>query len=228
MFGACSHIPGDMETHTDQNRRAPLPKTTAMADGTCTRGGPFVLAFGDSLTAGYGLASSQSFAAQLEASLRRRWHTANVQNAGVSGDTSESALRRLPRLLSTLGRKPDLTIVELGANDFLRGIPLERTRANLDAILVELRRCGLPVLLAAMEAPRALGAFAERCDAVYADLARKHGAALAPFFPPGVLGMPSLTLHDRIHPNAAAIALVVRAMEPAIISALATAEGLAA
>jgi acyl-CoA thioesterase-1 len=182
--------------------------------------GPYVLAFGDSLTAGYGLARDESFPAQLEAALRARWPTARVQNAGVSGDTSTSGLARLPRVLSGLTRKPDLAIVELGANDLLRGMSPERTRLNLDAILAEFARCGISVLLAAMEAPRFLGTFAGRCDAVFTGLAAKHGVPVAPFFPAGVLGNRALTLADRLHPNARAIAMVTQGILPAVVRAL--------
>lgn len=181
---------------------------------------PFVLAFGDSLTAGYGLAQSEAFPAQLEAALRAEWPAARVRNAGVSGDTSGDALTRLPRLLSSLRERPDLAIVEFGGNDLLRGISPDRTRANLDAILAEFARCAIPVLLASLDAPRFLGPFAERCDAVYAGLAVRHGIGVVPFFPAGVLGNPALTLRDGVHPNARAIGLVTRAILPAVQAAL--------
>jgi acyl-CoA thioesterase-1 len=181
---------------------------------------PLVLAFGDSLTEGYGFAPSQSFASQIERLLRQRHPDAQVVNAGISGDTTASALARLPRLLSSLRQIPDLVIVELGANDLLRGIPLERTRANLDTILTELKRCNLPILLAQMEAPPFLGMFGQACTAVYADLATRHGVALAPFLPEGVLGNPALTLRDRVHPNAKGTALIASRFLPAVIAAL--------
>ena len=95
-----------------------------------------------------------------------------------------SALARLPRLLSSLTAKPDLAIVELGANDVLRGMPLVATRANLHAILSELAPCGIPALIASIPAPRLLGAFATACDAVYADLAAKHRLPSTPFIRP--------------------------------------------
>ena len=181
---------------------------------------PYVLAIGDSLTAGYGLTAAHAFPAQLQCLLRERHRHAVVQNAGVSGDTSGMALARLPRLLSSLRRLPGLAIVELGANDLLRAVQPQQTRANLDAILGELERCGIPVLIAAMEAPRFLGRFAAACDAIYTDLAAKHGVPVRPFFPPGVLGNPALTLPDRLHPNARAIALIAEHLAPAVLSAL--------
>ncbi|RVT90357.1 arylesterase [Sphingomonas crocodyli] len=181
---------------------------------------PFILAFGDSLTEGYGLAPDQSFASQLERLLRGRYPQAVVFNAGLSGDTTASALARLPRVLTTLKAHPDLVIVELGANDLLRAIPLERTRANLDAILSELKRCRLPVLLAQMDGPRFLGGFGERCSAMYRELAVRHSTAVAPFLPPNVLGNPALTLRDRVHPNALGTAWIAQAFLPAVETAL--------
>lgn len=183
-------------------------------------GWPYVLAIGDSLTAGYGLAPQDAFPTQLQLRLRRHYDKAVVQNAGVSGDTSASARARVPRLLSSLSAKPNLAIVELGANDVLRGMPLDLTRANLDAMLTEMARCGIPTLIAAMSAPRFLGAFAQVCDAVYADLAAKHRMPVHPFCPPGVLGNPILALPDRLHPNAQAISLISDHMLPAVLEAL--------
>ena len=180
-----------------------------------------ILAFGDSLTEGYGLAPSQSFAARLEALLQPLHPGARVQNAGLSGDTSASALARLPGLLSRLTARPDLVIVELGANDLLRGIALEKTRANLDTILIELKRCGLPVLLAQMDPPRFLGAFGQSCSAIYQELGRRHDVPVAPFLPAGILGNPALTLRDRVHPNAAGTDLIARGFLPAVEAALA-------
>lgn len=182
---------------------------------------PYILAFGDSLTEGYGLAAADSFAAQLENLLRRRHPDVRVENAGLSGDTTASALKRLPRVLSSLKAKPDLVIVELGANDLLRGIPLTATRANLDAILAELGRCGLPILLAQMDAPAFLGAFGQECSAIYADLAVRHAVAVTPFLPPGLLGNRALTLADRVHPNARGTAAIAQGFLPAVEAALA-------
>ncbi len=116
--------------------------------------------------------------------------------------------------------RPDLVIVELGANDLLRGIPPATTTANLDWILGELERCGLPVLLAKMEAPALLGAFGRECTAIYERLAAKYRVPVAPFFPAGVLAHPAFTLRDRIHPNAEGTTLIARAFLPAVEAAL--------
>ncbi|HEU0045960.1 arylesterase [Sphingomonas sp.] len=189
---------------------------------------PYILALGDSLTAGYGLQPHESFPRQLEVLLRERHPQATVVNAGVSGDTSAGGLARLPRVLARLSAKPDLAIVELGANDLLRGIAPERMRDNLDAILRELGRCGIPVLLAGMWAPPFLGAFAERYNGVFPALAKAHGVPLYPFFLADVAGDPALTLRDRIHPNAEAIGIVARRILPHVERALAVAQARAA
>lgn len=182
---------------------------------------PYMLALGDSLTAGYGLPPHQSFPAQLQALLRGRQPAAIVHNAGVSGDTSAGGLQRLPRVLAQLKRRPDLAIVELGANDLLRGIAPGRMRANLDGILTELGRCGIPALLAGMLAPPFLGGFAQSYNAVFPALARGHGVPLYPFFLDGVVGDPSLTLADGIHPNARAVGIIARRILPHVEAALA-------
>ncbi len=114
---------------------------------------PLLLAFGDSLVAGYGLPASQSFPAQLQHRLGERHEGVRVINAGVSGNTTSAALRRLPAVLSRLTGRPDLAIVQIGANDVLRGFAPAQTRANVDAILTELGRCGIPVLLTTLEPP---------------------------------------------------------------------------
>jgi acyl-CoA thioesterase-1 len=182
---------------------------------------PFILAFGDSLTAGYGLAPAEAFPRQLELLLRQRHGDASVHNAGVSGDTSAGGRARLSRVLAGLRAKPDLAIVELGANDLIRGIAPERMRDNLEAILTELGRCGIPVLLAGMWAPPFLGAFAERFNRVFPDLAKAQGVPLYPFFLAGVAGDRALTLRDRIHPNARAIEIVAARILPHVEGALA-------
>ena len=181
---------------------------------------PFLLALGDSLTAGHGLLPHESLAARLQMLLRERWPDATVHNAGASGDTTADALRRLPRVLAALTRKPDLALVELGANDLLRKVLPARTRDSLGLIVEELGRCGIPILLATFEPPPLLAAFAGGYASIYRDIAAQHGLATCPFFPPGVLGHPDLVLADRIHPNARAIDMVARAMTPRIVEML--------
>lgn len=177
---------------------------------------PSLLAFGDSLIAGYGLSAADSFPGQLERVLRRRHPSAHVANACVSGDTSADALRRLPRVLSSLSQRPDLAIVQVGPNDVIRGQPASGMRANLDAMLAEFARCDIAVLLATVEPPAFLADRARGYAGIHAAVAAQHGAATAPFFPPGVLGHPAMVLADRIHPNARAIAAVVDHLLPTV------------
>jgi acyl-CoA thioesterase-1 len=188
---------------------------------------PFVLAFGDSLTAGYGLARGDAFPVRLEALLRGRHPDAHVQNAGISGDTTASGRARLPRVLSGLRQRPHLAILELGANDFFQGFDPARTRQNLDAMLTTFADSGIPVLLAGMRAPPFLGAAAASFDAVHPELAARHGVPLYPFFLDGVVGRRAFTLADGIHPNAPAIAEVARRILPHVERALAGARATA-
>ena len=174
-----------------------------------------ILAFGDSLVHGYGLAAHETFPVQLERALLEAGHRVEVLNGGNSGDTTAAGLARLDW---TLADRPDLAIVELGANDGLRGIDPGETYRNLDAILSRLKAEGIPVLLAGMLAPRNLGAdYAQAFDAVYPRLAEAHGVALYPFFLDGVALQPELNQADGMHPNAAGVALVVERILPSVV-----------
>lgn len=174
-----------------------------------------VLALGDSLYAGYGVGQNESFPAVLERELEARGIPAKVVNAGVSGDTSAGGKSRLAFTLDGLPRKPDLVLVGLGANDALRGLDPAQTRANLDAMLAELQRRGIPVLLTGMMAPRNMDhAYFRSFDSIYPDLAKKYGAALDLFFMDGVIGNRSLLLNDGLHPNPAGIRLMARRVAP--------------
>ena len=180
-----------------------------------------ILALGDSLTAGYGLPPGQGFAPQLQAVLRRNGLRAFVIDAGVSGNTAAQGRARLAWTLEGLGDKPDLAIVALGANDMLRGLPPERTRADLDAIVAELRRRGIAVLIAGMRAAPNLGQrYAEEYEAIFPGLAHRHGAALYPFFLAGVAGDRALALPDGMHPNFQGIKRMVSGIAPAVMAAL--------
>ncbi|QAY77227.1 arylesterase [Sphingosinicella sp. BN140058] len=182
-----------------------------------------VLAFGDSLTAGYGLPPGQGFAPQLEDSLRRHGVRAFVTNAGVSGNTAGQGRARLAWTLDGLKQKPDLAIVALGANDMLRGLPPRQTREDLDAILAEFKRRNISVLVVGMLAPPNLGAQYRRdYDTIFPDLARKYGSPLYPFFLAGVAGNMALNLPDRVHPNFQGIKRVVSGITPAVLKALET------
>jgi acyl-CoA thioesterase-1 len=177
---------------------------------------PLIIAIGDSLIAGYGLGRTESFPAQLEAALQPAYPGTQVVNAGVSGDTSGDVRRRLPRVLSQLGVLPALAIVQVGPNDVLRGLPPAQTRNNLSAIVMELERCGMPVLLTTVEAPTFLRERTEAYAGLHANVAAELGIATCPFFPPGTLGHPEMVLWDRVHPNARAIAAVAAAMLPTV------------
>jgi len=176
-----------------------------------------VLAFGDSLTAGYQLKPGESFPAQLEAALRRDGRQVRVHNAGVSGDTTAQGRARLPWVLNSLKETPDLAIVALGANDMLRGQPVAEAQANLDAILAELRRRNIPVILAGMYAAPNLGPdYGRQFNAIFPALARKHGATLYPFFLNGVAAQPKLLLADGMHPNRQGVAVMVANLLPTV------------
>jgi acyl-CoA thioesterase-1 len=180
-----------------------------------------VLAFGDSLTAGYGLPPGQGFAPQLEDMLRRNGVRAFVTNAGVSGNTAAQGRARLKWTLDGLKTKPDLAIVALGANDMLRGLPPRQTRADLDAIVTELKRRGIPVLIAGMLAAPNLGSrYMAEYNSIFPDLAREHEATLYPFFLAGVVGNPALALPDRVHPNFQGIKKMVSGITPTVLRAL--------
>ena len=182
---------------------------------------PLVLAFGDSLTAGYGLAAGLGFAPQLQASLRRHGIAARVADAGVSGDTTSAARERLGWTLDGLGERPDLVIVELGGNDMLRNVDPTITEANLDAILTELRRRQIPVLLAGMRAPRNIDyQYSRRFEGLYRTLEAKHRVAFYPFFLDGAAMVPGMMLDDGIHPNFQGIKQVVSRITPAVKAAL--------
>jgi acyl-CoA thioesterase-1 len=178
---------------------------------------PLVLAFGDSLTAGNGLDQGLGFAPQLQSVLRRHGIAAKVVDGGVSGDTTEAGKARLGWTLDGLERKPDLVVLELGANDMLRGLDPGLTEANLDTMLTELKRREIPVLLAGMRAaPNLDPAYITRFEAIYASLARKHGTALYPFFMEGVAGQQGMVQADGLHPTFAGVKRIVSGITPVV------------
>ena len=182
---------------------------------------PLIWALGDSLTAGYGLPPAQGFTRQLQDALRRTGVPAEVRNGGVSGDTAAQGRARLLWGLRGLKAQPDLVIVELGANDMLRGLPPAQVEANLDRILSELKQRRIPVLLAGMRAAPNLGPrYRSQFEAIYPRLARKHGVMLYPFFLEGVAGNRALFQADGLHPNARGVQILVRRMAPAVQRAL--------
>ena len=169
-----------------------------------------ILAFGDSLFAGYRLEEQEGYPEQLEDALREGGINARVIDAGVSGDTSAAGLQRLAFTLDAQEVKPDLVMLELGGNDMLRGIQPDQTRANFTAMLEELRRREIPVLLMGMRSPPNYGTeYQQQFDSLYGDLAREYGAALIPFWLESIYENRSLFLDDRIHPTAGGVAALV-------------------
>ncbi len=177
-----------------------------------------IMTFGDSLTAGYGLPASEGYVAQLQTALRQQGVSVRVRNGSVSGDTTSGGRARLDW---TLKGKIDLVILELGANDFLRAVNPAVTRRNLDAILGELEKRDIPVLLAGMKAPPNLGPrYGKTFNRIYPDLAERYDVALYPFFLQGVAGRRALNQRDGIHPNAAGVEVIVAAMVPYVLELL--------
>lgn len=178
-----------------------------------------ILAFGDSLTAGLGVDPQSAFPAKLEEALKARGHDVRVINAGVSGDTAAAGRDRLDWVLTD---DIDAVIVELGANDALRGIAPAETRTALTAILETLKQRNLPVLLAGMLAPRNLGPdYAAAYDPIFPDLAKTYGAIYYPFFLDGVATQPALNQADGIHPNPAGVTEIVTRITPSVEELLA-------
>ncbi|NIJ07577.1 acyl-CoA thioesterase-1 [Sphingomonas vulcanisoli] len=182
-----------------------------------------IWAFGDSLTAGYGLPPADGFPVRLEQALRKSGIAATVRNGGIAGDTVAQGRARLAWGLRGLGKKPDLVIVELGANDMLRGLPPAAADKNLDLILAELKRRQIRVLVVGMKAAPNLGEEYRRgFESIFPRLARKYRDPLYPFFLDGVAADPRLIQADGRHPNARGVDIVVARILPAVQAALRT------
>jgi acyl-CoA thioesterase I len=195
--------------------RAALPVLIALLlAAPSARAATRILAFGDSLTAGYGLAPDQAFPVQLAARLKRDGYDVVVDNAGVSGETTADGLARLDWVMSS---HPNVALVEFGANDMLRGLDPKQAAANLDAMLAKLTAAKVKVLLIGMKAPNNWGpAYQQSFDAIYPALAKKFGVALYPFFLDGVALDPKLNQGDGLHPTAAGVAVIVGRIAPAV------------
>ncbi len=197
------------------NDRKPAKAAAIPADA------PLVIAFGDSLYAGYRLGPQEGLAPQLQAALARNGTPARVQNAGVSGDTSAAGRQRLAYVLDNAKAKPALVLVGLGGNDMLRGIGPDQTRANLDAMLAELEKRAIPVLLTGMMAAPNLGQdYAGKFNPIYPELAAKYDVAFYPFILDDVIGEEALMLGDNIHPNAKGVAMVAEELAPLVADVL--------
>lgn len=180
-----------------------------------------ILAFGDSLFAGYNLPEADGYPEKLEAALRARGTNARVIDAGVSGDTSQAGRDRLAFVLEGQREKPDLFILELGGNDLLRGISPEQTRANFDAMLTTLKEADIQVLIMGMRAPPNYGPeYQAQFDAIYAEMAQKHEADLIGFWLEDIYETPQLFQSDRIHPTAEGIEALVASTIDNVVEAL--------
>jgi acyl-CoA thioesterase-1 len=171
-----------------------------------------IVAFGDSLTAGYGLPAQDTFPARLQAALSAKGHNVEIENAGVSGDTASGGLSRLDW---SIPDGTDAVIVELGANDMLRGVEPKVTRQALDEILARLKGRNIAVLLCGMRAAPNMGAdYVRDFEAIFADLANKYDVVFYPFFLDGVATQAKLALRDGMHPNAAGVEAIVEGILP--------------
>jgi acyl-CoA thioesterase I len=180
-----------------------------------------VVAFGDSLYAGYRLAPDEGLAPQLQAALKAGGINARVHNAGVSGDTTAAGRTRLSFVLDNLPRKPDLVVLGLGGNDMLRAIKPAETRANLAAMLDELAKRDIPVVLTGMLAAPNLGTdYGNTFNMIFPALAKQYDTPLYPFFLDGVVTDKALMLPDNIHPNATGVSRVVEGLSPLVEAAL--------
>ncbi|HTV31583.1 MAG TPA: arylesterase [Methylocella sp.] len=177
-----------------------------------------LIALGDSLTAGYGLPAAAAFPSVLEKRLREEGYNLTIVNAGVSGDTASGGLTRIDW---TLHGGADGVIVELGANDMLRGIDPGVTRSALDGICAKIAARNIKILIAGMKATPSLGAdYQARFDSIYPELARKYHAPLYPFFLDGVAGHPALLLEDHLHPSPEGVRRIVEGILPLVHSFL--------
>jgi acyl-CoA thioesterase-1 len=185
----------------------------AQAQGVPQAGAPIRIAvLGDSLTAGFGVKPGEAIPAKLQAALKAEGRNVEVLNHGVSGDTTAGGLDRVDWML---GDKPDIVLVELGANDALRGIDPAAVERNLDAIVTRLKDAKVTVWLAGMLAPRNLGTpYATAFDGLYRRLAEKHAVPLYPFILEGVAQDAALNQADGIHPNPVGVDVVVRNLLP--------------
>lgn len=199
---------------------APEPSATAAAAPTpapVAGEERLVLAFGDSLYAGYGLARGQSLPDAVQARLRGEGINAKIVNAGVSGDTTAAGRQRLAFSLNNLSRKPDLVMLGLGGNDVLRQISPAETRANMVAMLDELKKRGIPVMLTGMIAPPNLGPdFAAQFNRIWPELAAQYGATLYPFILDGVITDRTLMQPDRVHPTAQGVQRIADKVTPLV------------
>ncbi|MHA6722380.1 arylesterase [Sphingomonas sp. RS2018] len=218
LLSACDAPRDDAQPPANVSTPAPTPTASVPVAGPKRT----VLAFGDSLYAGYGLKRGESLPDVIQSRLRAQGIDATVVNAGVSGDTTAGGRRRLAYTLDRMTTSPDLVMLGLGGNDVLRQVDPAETRANMVAMLDELAKRRIPVLLTGMMAPPNLGPdFAGRFNAIWPDLAKEHEAVLDPFILQGVLGNRQLMLPDAVHPNARGVDRVADRVAPLVAKRLA-------
>ncbi len=214
-LSACGE--GARETPAAPNTIAAASPPAQPASGPERR----ILAFGDSLFAGLGVGMENSYPAQLQAALQRDGINARIVNAGVSGDTSAAGRQRLAFTLDAQKPAPDLVLLELGANDMLRALSPTETRANLEAMLDELAKRRIPVLLMGMRAPPNYGPEFQRAfDAIYTELGQREGVTLVPFWLETIYQRPELFQSDRLHPTVEGLGVLVGATKDAVKEAL--------
>lgn len=171
-----------------------------------------ILTFGDSLTSGYGLEEGEGFVPQLQQALKREKIDARLINGSVAGDTSANGLARLDW---SMAEKPDIVLLELGANDALRGLDPRGTKQNLEKIIQAMQASGAKILLLGMKAPRNLGAaYVQEFDSLYSDLAQKYGLLLYPFFLEGIAANSALNQADGLHPSKEGVAKIIESLLP--------------
>ena len=213
LLAACAQESDPVEAPSPTD----APETEAVVQGPER----VILAFGDSLFAGYGLGEEEGYPERLQAALREDGVNARVVDAGVSGDTSAAGAQRLGFVLDGLDSPPDLVLLELGGNDLLRGIEPAQTRANFEAMLGELQVRKVPVLIMGMRAPPNYGPeFQQAFDGLYRDLSEQYGTAFVPFWLESIYREPSLFQSDLIHPTAAGIDRLVEDTSDDVLAAL--------
>ena len=218
LLAACGSTEDEAPAPAEAAQATPVgPEAAADPQGEAVH----ILAFGDSLFAGYGVEAGQSYPAQLEAALRARGINANIANAGVSGDTTQAGRDRLAFTIDGQPHKPDLVIIELGGNDLLRSIPPEQTRSNLRRMLEIAREKDVSAILFGMRAPPNLGEeFVSQYDAIYRELADQFDVPLVPFFLESIYRDPGNFQSDRIHPTATAIGTLVEDTADEVVAAI--------
>jgi acyl-CoA thioesterase I len=212
---------GPAQISKSEPDKNPITTSKVSAAPDEMNGAKLVVAFGDSLYAGYRLGPNEGFAPQLQAALLAKGISAKVHNAGVSGDTTDAGKNRLTFVLDNLKRKPDLVVLGLGGNDMLRGIKPEQTRANLAVMLDELKRRKIPFVLTGILASPNMGeTYANAFNPIFPALAKQYNAPFYPFFLTGVVADRDLMLDDGIHPNAKGVKRIVEGIQPLVDEAL--------